>query len=203
MGLGNPDQTLADTPHNIGASVLERLAQQLDQAWSEAPEGQLVQAHIDNQELVLFKPGERMNRCGPAVEALRQRLQIQSRQILVIHDDTDLPLAEVRLKLNGSDGGHKGLRSLFSALGNDGFMPRIRVGVRSPAHTSSEDACAIVLEQFSAGDELYLELALEKAITLLEQTLEISRKRETIGTRHEVIEQAPNPPKTPTHANAS
>jgi PTH1 family peptidyl-tRNA hydrolase len=156
----------------------------------------MVQAHIEDQEAVLFKPGELMNRSGPVVEALRQRLQIQSQRVLVIHDDTDLPLAEVRLKLNGSDGGHKGLRSLFSALGNDGFMPRIRVGVRSPAHTSSKDARAIVLEQFSAGDEPYLELALEKAITLLEKTLEISRKRETIGTRHEGVKQAPNPPKT-------
>jgi aminoacyl-tRNA hydrolase len=167
VGLGNPDQALSGTAHNIGASILDRIAHRLDHAWSETPEGQLVQTHIDEQEVMLFKPGERMNRSGPVVEALRQRLQIQPRRVVVIHDDTDLPLAEVRLKLNGSDGGHKGLRSLFSALGNDGFMPRIRVGVRSPTRTSDEHARAIVLEQFSTEDAPYLEVALEKASAIL------------------------------------
>lgn len=183
VGLGNPGQTFSDTPHNVGVSVLDRLARHLDQAWREIPEGQMVQAHIDDQEVVLFKPGELMNRSGPPVEALRQRLQIQSQRVLVIHDDTDLPLAEVRLKLNGSDGGHKGLRSLFAALGNDGFMPRIRVGVRSPTRATSDNARAIVLDQFSAEDEPSLELAQERAIALVEQTLGLSSKRGTIVAR--------------------
>ncbi|NBC48511.1 MAG: aminoacyl-tRNA hydrolase [Gammaproteobacteria bacterium] len=188
LGLGNPDQALSGTPHNIGASILERLARQLNHAWSETPEGQLVQTHLDDQEVMLFKPGERMNRSGPVVEALRQRLQIHRQKVIVIHDDTDLPLAEVRLKLNGSDGGHKGLRSLFSALGNDGFMPRIRVGVRSPKRTSNEHARAIVLEQFSTEDAPYLELAQESAITLIKQIIVTSTTRDPTKRAHEEVQ---------------
>ena len=173
VGLGNPGEDYADTPHNIGGAVLDRLAQQLQKAWSKEPEGHIIRTCLHDQEVILFKPGSFMNDSGTVVEALRQRLKVSRKKVMVVYDDIDLPLSEVRLKTSGSDGGHKGLRSLFSVLSNDGFMPRVRVGVRS-SNADGSDARSIVLSRFTSEDQLQVETALERAIALISQSLKFS-----------------------------
>ncbi|MBK1692748.1 aminoacyl-tRNA hydrolase [Ectothiorhodospira mobilis] len=171
VGLGNPGARHAGTPHNLGADVVALLGKGMAEDWSDTPEGRLARTRIAHQEVILFQPGMAMNHSGEVVEALRRRLGVDGRRVLVIHDDTDLPLGEVRLKPSGSDGGHKGLRSVFAALGNDGFMPRIRVGARRP-NQGDGDARDRVLRPFSTGDRAGVEAALERAAALVQRTLQ-------------------------------
>ncbi|SFM42310.1 aminoacyl-tRNA hydrolase [Ectothiorhodospira mobilis] len=170
VGLGNPGAEHDGTPHNLGADVLQRLADGTPVEWHPVPEGRIARTRIARREVILFRPGSAVNRSGAMVEALRRRLGVDGRRVMVIHDDMDLPLAEVRLKPSGSDGGHKGLRSLFAALGNDGFMPRIRVGARRPDQGDG-DAREQVLRPFSTGDRAGVEAALERAAALVQRTL--------------------------------
>lgn len=176
VGLGNQGTAYDDTPHNMGAAVLDRLAQSLgnDKEWVDVPEGTILQANIEKSDVILFKPGAMINHCGPMVDALRRRMSIHPKKIIVAHDDTDLPLSEVRLKYSGSDSGHKGLRSIFSALGNDGFMTRVRVGVRTSNNTD-HDSRAIVLKRFSEDDGCLVIEGLEKSSSLIRDALNARR----------------------------
>jgi PTH1 family peptidyl-tRNA hydrolase len=111
-----------------------------------------------------------MNLTGPAVEQVRQRIGVRRDRIVVVHDDVDLELGRVRSKGNGSDGGHKGLRSLFAALGNDGFMPRVRVGVRVPTEGPSA-ARSIVLQNFSDEDQPLIQAGLQSTVEAMQAAI--------------------------------
>lgn len=114
-------------------------------------------------EVVLFKPSTLTNLCGPFVARTLQRFGVHPNRIALVHDDADLNLGDVRSKHSGSDGGHKGLRSVFSALGNGGAISRIRVGVRKTDRARSS-ARSIVLERFQEEDHDLLRSAQTKAI---------------------------------------
>ncbi len=160
VGLGNHGDTYEATPHNMGFVAVDRLAERLGASWTADAAGHLAKGRLDGREVVLLKPGTPLNLCGPVVLGVLGSLQVHPRRLLLVHDDADLPLGQVKVKREGSDGGHKGLRSIFAALGNGGFVVRVRVGVRrSPGDRRA--AGAMVLQPFGPADEAGVAKAIE------------------------------------------
>jgi PTH1 family peptidyl-tRNA hydrolase len=129
VGLGNPGLRYAWTRHNLGFLALDALSSQTTPAfsWKEKFGGLWAKEHIAHQTCAFLKPMEFMNLSGQATQKAAAFLSLTPDQILVVHDEADLPEGQLRLKKGGGAGGHNGLRSLIGCLGSGDFY-RLRVG---------------------------------------------------------------------------
>ncbi len=134
IGLGNPGDDYAATRHNAGAWLVEILARQADTELRPEKKflGLYAKVRLDGQELHLLEPTTFMNRSGAAVAALCQFYKIAPDELLVAHDELDIPPGAARYKQGGGHGGHNGLRDIISALGNDKSFHRLRIGIGHP-----------------------------------------------------------------------
>ncbi len=132
-GLGNPGAKYEYTRHNVGSLWLDKLAHEL--AITLAVEnkfyGQLAQIHIDKYKVYLLKPLKFMNNSGQSVAALANFHKIPTSNILIVHDELDLPVGTARLKYGGGHGGHNGLRDIVTQIGSNNFL-RCRLGIAYP-----------------------------------------------------------------------
>ncbi|MGI8961113.1 MAG: aminoacyl-tRNA hydrolase [Bryobacteraceae bacterium] len=146
VGLGNPGVRYHDTPHNIGFKVVDELAKRHSLRLSKddrlAATGS---GWIRNKNVVLVKPRTFMNDSGAGVSAILRARTLTNSDLILVHDELDLPWAALRIKRNGSAAGHNGVKSVIAALKTD-FFTRVRVGIR-PNHPI-EDAAAYVLAPF-------------------------------------------------------
>ena len=155
VGLGNPGQSYARNRHNIGFICLNRFARtqriRFDQKRLNARIGI---GEIAGNEVVLAKPQTYMNRSGQSVRRLIQKFDIDLDNLLVIHDDLDLPLGKIRIRQGGGSAGHKGVNSIARELDRQDFI-RIRVGIGRPdkAEASEDDIIAFVLSDFSKEEK--------------------------------------------------
>ncbi len=132
-GLGNPGPRYQATRHNAGFWFADTLARQGGGSFKSSSRfhGELCEVRADGQACWILKPDVFMNRSGQAVAALAGFYKIPVEQILVIHDELDLPVGTVRLKRGGGNGGHNGLRSITESMGNGNFV-RLRIGIGHP-----------------------------------------------------------------------
>jgi PTH1 family peptidyl-tRNA hydrolase len=166
VGLGNPGKTYARNRHNVGFGCLSYFARihsvRFERRQCRARTGA---AEVSNQKALLAKPGTFVNLSGQSVACLMHRHHIRLGDLLVIYDDLDLPLGKIRLRQSGSSGGHKGMNSIISALGSEGF-PRIRVGIGRPPgerqSVSEDDIVRYVLSDFSPEEEATVKLAIAR-----------------------------------------
>lgn len=131
VGLGNPGRRYHSTPHNVGYEAVEQLAARHGLKWkrSKRIEADFASGFIRGVDSMLLKPLTYMNLSGKSVAPLVQGENLRTdRDILVVLDDVELPLGRLRLRPEGSAGGHNGMRSLIAALGTQNF-PRLRMGV--------------------------------------------------------------------------
>jgi PTH1 family peptidyl-tRNA hydrolase len=157
VGLGNPGKTYAHNRHNIGFRCLNYFARlhsiRFDHRQCRAKVGT---GEVRGEKLLLAKPRTFVNLSGNPVACLVRKHNIPLSDLLIIYDDLDLPLGKIRLRQNGSSGGHKGMNSIISALGSEDF-PRIRVGIGRPQaeeQSINEDAIVnYVLSDFSPQEE--------------------------------------------------
>ena len=132
VGLGNPGDDYARTRHNVGAEVVELLARRHGARLRKGKERALVdEVNIDGRRVALAIPLTFMNDSGEAVRPLARRFGVEPEQIVVVHDELDLPVAPMRVKEGGGLAGHNGLRSIKSHLHSDAFL-RVRIGVSKP-----------------------------------------------------------------------
>jgi PTH1 family peptidyl-tRNA hydrolase len=133
-GLGNPGNEYANTRHNVGFQVVDRLAQAfgiaLQQRKFRAGWGT---GTVEGRKIFIVKPLTFMNRSGEVVVEVLKYFGIAANQMLVIHDDLDLPVGRIRLVLKGGAGGHRGVSSIIQHLGHQDF-PRLKLGIGRPAH---------------------------------------------------------------------
>jgi PTH1 family peptidyl-tRNA hydrolase len=136
IGLGNPGAEYAETRHNAGFWLLDRLASQFNLDFKAESKffGQLAKGTLGVHSVLLLKPMTYMNKSGQSVLALAQFYKVTVDQILIVHDELDLEAGQIRLKRGGGHGGHNGLRDLHRVLGAD--YARIRVGIGHPGHQS-------------------------------------------------------------------
>jgi PTH1 family peptidyl-tRNA hydrolase len=143
IGLGNPGPEYAHTRHNAGFLVVDLLASTLGASyWREEAGSKTAKVRLGPEEVILAKPQAFMNVSGKPVKRLAEMYDVPIEEVVVIHDDLDLPEGDVRAKNGGGHGGHNGLRSLHDTVG-DGYL-RVRVGIGRPP--GRMDAADYVLE---------------------------------------------------------
>ena len=122
VGLGNPDPKYARNRHNIGFMVVDRLAEHAGVALSKTKfKSQYGTGQLEGKSVVFQKPQTYMNLSGRAVSPAQRFFDVEAPNILVVHDELDLPYGKIRLKLGGGHAGHNGLRSMISEMGTNGF----------------------------------------------------------------------------------
>lgn len=140
VGLGNPGKQYETTRHNAGFMVLDRLASscslRLEERKFQASWGACT---FGGQKIFLIKPLTYMNRSGDAVSRILQYFKLSPTQMLVIHDDLDLPLGRIRLAARGGAGGHRGISSIMEHLGTADFA-RLKLGIGRPLHHEAVEA---------------------------------------------------------------
>ena len=164
IGLGNPGDRYYDTRHNVGFLALDRLAAAGGERFRQQGRlhGELAEIGHGDQRLRLLKPQTYMNDSGRSIRAALDWYRLQPAQILVLVDDMDLPLGRLRLRANGSAGGHNGLRSAIAHLGSQDFA-RLRIGIGAPGSNPQERkerTIAHVLGRFSAEERPSLDAVL-------------------------------------------
>lgn len=161
VGLGNPGYEYADTRHNVGFMVVDRLASEHGVALCETSHSaRWGRAKLGGRELVLAKPVTFMNLSGRAVSKLITVLGIDAEHLIVVHDDIDLEPGRIRVRQGGGTGGHRGLSSIIQEIGTDRFL-RVKAGVGRPP--GSREAADYVLEPFPDMDHEDLEVMLGRA----------------------------------------
>lgn len=146
-GLGNPGPHYQLSRHNVGFLVADNLALAFQIPWRKAKfQAWLGQGRIADQQVLLVKPQTFMNSSGLALAKLIEHFSIPVTELIVIHDDLDLPLGKIRIKKGGADGGHQGLRSIIDWLDDASFL-RLRLGIGRPG--PGQDAAEYVLSSFS------------------------------------------------------
>lgn len=161
-GLGNPGQRYADTRHNAGFWFLDRVAAQHNASWKSESRlfGDISQIRLDGEVIRLLKPTTFMNESGRSVGAVCRYFSLQASQILVAHDEIDLPPGVVKLKRGGGHGGHNGLRDIIPQLGGPDFA-RLRIGVGHPG--SKDKVIGYVLARANAQQRTSIDDAIERA----------------------------------------
>lgn len=170
VGLGNPGSEYADTRHNAGFWFLDEVIRKYGGNFKSEKKfhGEVARTTIDGQQIWLLKPDTFMNLSGQAVLALMQFYKIELQNILVVHDDLDLPAGDARLKSGGGHGGHNGLRDIISRCGGNGFQ-RLRLGIGHPGH--KEKVTGHVLKKASSDDRIAIENAIDSALQVLPQCI--------------------------------
>ena len=163
-GLGNPGPRYAATRHNVGFRLIDELARQCGvpaSAFKERFHGEIASARLGDQELVLLRPQTFMNESGRSVQAACTFYKLKPSDLIVAHDDLDVPFSEVRLKQGGGDGGQRGVRSVTAALGPD--YVRIRLGIGRPPPDFRGDVADFVLQAFPSAELATVEQMVTRA----------------------------------------
>ncbi|MCP3898131.1 MAG: aminoacyl-tRNA hydrolase [Desulfobacteraceae bacterium] len=160
-GLGNPEKKYFQTRHNLGFMVVDKLAHQNALKIGKSRfDAEYINFNYKQNKLFFVKPQSYMNRSGFPIQKLASYFKINISNIIVVHDDIDLPFGRIRISKDRGHGGHNGIRSISEALGTKDFS-RIRIGIANPARQNS--TTGHVLGDFSKEENKSLDKLLEKA----------------------------------------
>lgn len=162
VGLGNPGERFEQTPHNVGQWTLELLAELLQAEWSEEHCGRVATTQVQGQQVLLVKPATEMNHTGPWVRQMADQYQLNIQDCVVIQDDINLKPGEVRNRMSGSSGGHKGMQSIIAAFQSEDIR-RVKIGVGLP--TDGTPVAKYVLTPFEGPERDSVEHACRQAAT--------------------------------------
>jgi peptidyl-tRNA hydrolase, PTH1 family len=179
VGLGNPGPGYAATRHNAGFMVADLLAERMRGRFkAHRGSADVVEGRIAGVRVVLGKPKSFMNLSGGPTVALRDFFKVPLEQIVVVHDELDLPFGAVRLKRGGGDNGHNGLRSITKSLGTREYL-RVRFGIGRPP--GRQDPADFVLKPFSSVENKELPFQVDRAADAVEalvtESLEAAQNR--------------------------
>jgi PTH1 family peptidyl-tRNA hydrolase len=166
VGLGNPGEKYERTRHNAGFWWVDAIAERKRAAWKRETKfsGYVTRVEEGGHEFTLLKPATYMNESGRSVSALMRFFKIEPSQLLVVHDELDLPPGAVKLKRGGGTGGHNGLEDIVDALGTKDFW-RLRVGIGHPGH---KDLVAdYVLDRARRAEQDAIDPPFERSFDLL------------------------------------
>ncbi len=169
VGLRNPGPDYEGTRHNVGAEVVERVLELAQTRPGRAPSrisGLIAQTGVGEDRTLFLLPFTFMNESGRAVRATLDYYRVPVDDLLVIHDDIDLPFGRLRLQVGGGSGGHNGIRSLERVLGTKEFS-RLKVGVGRPP--GRQDPADFVLSRFSKEERGEVDLVVEDAAEVVER----------------------------------
>ena len=150
VGLGNPGSEYAKTKHNVGWMFVDRMAERIGATgWKEKEKGMVAEGRVGAEKVLLVKPMTYMNNSGECVGPLMRWYKLGPEDVLVVHDDMDIPAGTIRIRKKGSAGGHNGIKSLIAHIGSEKFI-RVRIGIGRPL--PGRTVINHVLESFAAED---------------------------------------------------
>lgn len=151
VGLGNPGKKYTQTKHNVGFLVVDEVGGRIGIELSKKKfKGIYGEGSIGGSKLMLLKPETYMNLSGEAVSSIKNFYDIPTDNIIVVHDDMDLPLGHIKIKSGGGSAGHNGIKSIISRLGTDDFK-RVRMGIGKPL--VKDEGVSHVLTGFKGGED--------------------------------------------------
>lgn len=162
VGLGNPGEQYCDTRHNIGFVAIEQLAARLGtQVKKKGYSGLYAIGALGGKEICMLQPQTFMNLSGESVVAALKGLKVGIESLIVIHDDLDMPLGRIKIKVGGGHGGHNGIRDIAARLGKE-FI-RVKVGIDRP-HSESNNVTGHVLGRFSREERTQLPEIIDRVV---------------------------------------
>lgn len=170
VGLGNPGTTYANTRHNIGASAVVEIANSNSEKLSKHKRvnANVVETRIAGHKVILANPQSYMNESGGPVSGLVKYYDISAEQLVVLHDELDIPAFALRVKFGGGDNGHNGLKSIRGSIGTGDFY-RVRMGIGRPP--ASQDPADYVLRNFGSGEKAELAIMFDRTEKLIEMLI--------------------------------
>ncbi len=191
VGLGNPGPQYANNRHNIGFMVADRVAQVVGGGYREKFRAHIARGTFAGQDVLVMKPMTYMNLSGTSVGEGAAFFKASQAEVIVIHDELDIPCGEVKVKIGGGHAGHNGLRSIFEHFGKD--FVRVRCGIGRPKHG---EVTPHVLGDFRGDDLITLPDMLDKAVKAVALILEKGALAAQNATNPKP-KPAPKPPKPP------
>jgi peptidyl-tRNA hydrolase, PTH1 family len=185
VGLRNPGPDYHGTRHNVGAEVVERVIERLGEAPGKGPSrvsGAIAQSGAGDDRTLFLLPYVYMNESGRVVRSALDYYKVAPDDLLVVHDDIDLPFGRLRLQVAGGSGGHNGIRSVESALGTKEFS-RLKFGVGRPP--GSQDPADFVLRTFSKGERPEVDVMVEDAADVVTGWFEDRAKAQELAARRD------------------
>ncbi|GAD83997.1 aminoacyl-tRNA hydrolase [Nocardia asteroides] len=172
VGLGNPGPEYERTRHNVGFLVADVLAERVGGRFAvhKKSGADLLQARLDGRQILIAKPRAYMNLSGRPVAALAKFFSVPVDQVIVVHDELDLPFGTIKLKQGGGEGGHNGLRSISQALTTKDYL-RTRIGIGRPP--GRQDPADYVLKPFAAPERKEVPVIVEQAADAVELLLKV------------------------------
>ena len=165
-GLGNPGAEYARTKHNVGFMLLDALAERLNApAWKEDFFSALTEVRIGGEKVFLVKPLTYMNNSGEALGPMLSYYKTDADDLVVVHDDMDIPVGTVRIRKKGSSGGHNGIKSILTHVGSEDFA-RVRIGIGRPP--AGWTVINHVLAPFSSEDAPKIRAAIDYLLPAVE-----------------------------------
>ncbi|MGF1630371.1 MAG: aminoacyl-tRNA hydrolase [Kiloniellaceae bacterium] len=167
VGIGNPGEKYRHTPHNVGFTVLDILAERHGLAWERGEAAEIARLVQPAGDVLLVKPQKQVNNTGKALLALAKSMGFSGKDVVLVQDDINLPLGTVRTRLRGSDGGHLGIRSALVAF-QTSDIPRVKIGVGSAAIQASTAEYLVSPFSPSASAEVYeaCEVAVDRLLAM-------------------------------------
>ena len=171
VGLGNPGLEYALSPHNLGFMAVDRLAEGCGAKVAKKEAQSLTgKATLAGQAVLLAKPQTYMNLSGAAVARLLARYSIEPEEMVVLFDDLDLPLGMIRIRRQGTAGGHNGMKSIIGAIQADEFV-RVRMGIQPDSNSTLEEATPYLLGKFRRGEWEAVSDLLDQAVDAVHMIL--------------------------------
>jgi PTH1 family peptidyl-tRNA hydrolase len=152
-GLGNPGREHAADRHNAGWMVVDELARRHTGSFRSKFSGRLAETRVEDAKVALLEPETYMNESGRSIAAAARFFKVEPENVLVVHDDVDLALGRLQVRLGGGLAGHNGLRSISQALGTPEFL-RVRIGVGRPERGDPRPVADYVLSPFAPEDDV-------------------------------------------------
>ena len=171
-GLGNPGEGYRETRHNIGFKVIDLIAER----WGRPSFKQKFSSELallnspEGKRIYLQKPQTFMNLSGEALQPAAAYFKVVPEEIVVVHDELDLPLGRLQLKMGGGSGGHNGLKSVTQRLGTPNYL-RLRVGIGRPSEEFRGDTAGFVLRAFPQSEHEVVQRLIEQAADAIELLL--------------------------------
>jgi len=179
VGLGNPGKKYQNTRHNLGFMVVEEAARKFlplkKTKWEEDKKANALVLRVP-PDVLLVKPLTFMNASGKAVAKLASNFKLQASSIWVVHDDVDLPLGKIKIRLGGGSAGHRGVESIIKELGTDEFV-RFRLGIGHPGRRKDNAVEKYVLREFDINQRSEVKKIVKKTVKAVQIALEEGLER--------------------------
>jgi len=182
VGLGNPGLQYEFSRHNIGFRIIDNLAREIETEFKKVKsyDSLISRGKINNHNLRLVKPQTYMNLSGKSVSKIVSYYRISFPDLLIVYDDLNLELGQIRIRKRGSAGGHKGVESIIQYL-NSEDIPRLRIGIGKPSINSNFDYASYVLSNFNNNEKdkisEVIQLSTEAIKTVIEDGLEKAMRK--------------------------